>query len=180
MPPLRRWDAHLDHVPILILDGISRLLIGGPLPAQDLIDERKAVLHGRAKDALTIVVKRDIVLHARIIMIVLDLEFSLSQFEQDAPVSLVLLRLKVFNKLVSSLLATRNIPFLDLIIGDQIAHEVLDDITLPFLQKHLLHEFEDAQVVDHVLDVFFASQLIPCLLELLVVEPLLAVVGPGT
>ena len=85
----------------------------------------------------------------------------------------------MFNKLVSSLLATRNFPNLDLIIGNQIAHKILDDIALPLLQKHLLHEFEDAQVVYHVLDVFFASQLISCLLELLVVEPLLAVVGPG-
>ena len=111
-------------------------------------------------------------------MVVFSLNSALGYFEQNTAVKDVVDRVEAFYELICSLSTPGYLSFLDLIVFDKVTHEVLNNVTLALLQSRLLHELEDPQIIDHILNVPFTPHIKPCLLELLVGEPLFLVVGP--
>ena len=136
--------------------------------------------HGRldkvAKREPLIVIQ--VLLIASIIVEIFGVHAPLGDLEKDSFIKVISRRINIINKLISRRLSPRNFLLLDLFILDDIAHEVLDDVTLTLLQLSLLHELLDAHIVDHVLNVLLPVELLPGNLELLVADPLALVEGP--
>ena len=98
-------------------------------------------------------------LEAGVLGVVVFFNASLGNLEEDSPVERVIHWIEAFNELGRRLVAPRDVLLVDLVVLDQVAHEVLDDVPLALLERGLLHEAEDAHVVDHVLHVLLPSQV---------------------
>ena len=129
-------------------------------------------------ETLIIITEIEVLLIARIILEILGVHAPLGDLEEDSPIEVISRRLKIINKLISRRLSPRYFLLLDLLILDDVAHEILHDVPLALLQLSLLHELLDAHIVDHVLNVLFPVELFPGNLELLVADPMALVEGP--
>lgn len=67
-----------------------------------------------------------------------------------------------------------------LVIFDQVSHEVLDDVSLTLFEEDLVEEFGHSQALHYGLNVLLIVEFLTGALELLIRDPLLAIVGPPT
>ena len=140
--------------------------------SKDIIKELQTVSNAFINDEFTTFIKDDILFLACVIVVVFDFNSTLRHLVENATVERIIHRVELLNQLISCFLAPGNFAFLDFIVSDQVSHEVLHDIALSFLQTRLLDELENAQVINHVLDVLFITQLMACFFEFMVAEPL--------